>query len=694
MNILQLVPRLETGGVERGTVDLSAELVRQKHSSIVISGGGALVRQLEAQGGVHFKLPVFKKSVYTALTLLPKVCEIIRKEKIDIVHARSRVPAWIGFFAARRCNVPFVTTCHGYYSVHFFSRVMGWGKRVIVISDKIGRHMLDSFKVPADRVRLVYRGVDLQDFTFRGFYVRKPRPRPVIGIVGRITPIKGHIHLLRALPELVKKFPDLLLLVAGGAPVDRRHHLEELEAYVANNGLRNNVRFLGNIVDVPEVMKKLDVLIMPSTGEEGFGRVICEAGAVGVPVVATAVGGVTEIIETEKSGLLIEAGDSKSLADAVCRLLDSPELSEKCAANLRKRVEQDFSLDRMTQKTLNVYNEIIREKRILVIKLAAFGDVVLAIPSLRALRRKFPGAQIDVLTMKPYRELLQKCPYINNLFHLKSKKFRHVLPVLRKLRNRGYDISVDLQNNRISHFIAFAAGIPERLGYIKKWGFFLNKGIFDNVTGLAPVDHQYRVLKPLGAEKPDARPELWLSRHHREYAEELITRNWVGKGQLLIGLQARGSGRWRTKAWPDENYARLADALAKQVNARVVFTGTRADWPAVEEIAAKTSCRPINACGLTSPMQLAALIEKCGVFVTTDSAPLHLAAAVKTPFVALFGPTDPKRHLPSAEKFALIWKGLPCSPCYSTRCYHRSCMKEITVDEVYAAIMNLLPIKT
>ena len=164
MNILQILPELNVGGVETGTLDLAKHLVKLGHKAVVVSNGGTLVKELESFGAIHYQLPVHKKSIITFFSMIARLAEIIKKEEIDIVHARSRMPAWVAFFAARRTNRMFITTCHGYYKKHPFSYVMGWAKRVISPSNVIARHMIDDFFVPQERIRLIPRSVDLEKF--------------------------------------------------------------------------------------------------------------------------------------------------------------------------------------------------------------------------------------------------------------------------------------------------------------------------------------------------------------------------------------------------------------------------------------------------------------------------------------------------------------------------------------------------
>ena len=176
MNILHVVPALESGGVERGTVDLAIALKKLGHNIIVVSNGGALAAELNHGGVTHIKLPVHRKSAHS-LRMVPKIVQIIKANKIDIVHASSRVPAWVGSLASGLTGTPFVTSCHGFYSKHFFSSIMGRGKLVMVISNIIGERMHQAFKVPEEKIRLVYRGLDLAKYPYSADkYNKKKRP--------------------------------------------------------------------------------------------------------------------------------------------------------------------------------------------------------------------------------------------------------------------------------------------------------------------------------------------------------------------------------------------------------------------------------------------------------------------------------------------------------------------------------------
>jgi len=689
VNILQVVPKLESGGVETGVVDLARELISRGHKAVVISSGGELVKELDSIGARHYILPVHSKNPYIILRMIGRITEVIRKERIDIVHARSRACAWSSYFACLKTGCNFITTCHGYYNTHFMSRVMGWGKRVIVPSVTIGRHMIDDFGVSVDVICHIPRGVDLERFQFNPSYLR-PKTSFTVGIIARLTPIKGHKYFLKAISKIVRKIPEIRAVIIGEASADKQRYKEELIVLIRQLGISSYVEFLGRRSDIPQLLSELDVLVMATTTQEAFGRVLIEAGAVGIPVIGTKVGGIVEIIEDNKDGLLVQPEDPEAIAEAILRLYHNKDLVKRFVQRARKKVEERFSLEKMAEDTINLYSEVVNSFKILVIKISSLGDVILVIPSLRALRARFKTAHISLLVDLRYKDVLQNCPYIDELlsYDIKdtpifSKRFNHIAKSLRK---EHFDCIVDLQNNAKSHLLGFLSMSPKRYGYRnKKLGFLLNNGIKDIEKPQDPISHQGRLLNILGIDIIDRNLCLWPKEEDRAYVENLLAAEWLGKNQELVGLNISASKRWQTKRWPLKKFAKLSDRLVDNHNVRILITGDSYDRQEAENLARLTKSKPIITCGKTTLLQFAALVSKCKVLITTDTAAMHIAAAMKTPFVALFGPTDPERHLPPAENYTLIYKRLKCSPCYKPRCKSLECMEKISVDEVYAA---------
>jgi lipopolysaccharide heptosyltransferase II len=693
MKILQILPELNVGGVETGTVDFARYLVEHKHESIVVSSGGRLVEQLIKDGSRHYTLPVNKKSLFTMIHSYRKLADILQKENVDVVHARSRVPAWIAYFASRKAKIPFITTCHGYYSNQPLSRVMGLSKLVIVISEVIARHMVHDFKVPSENIRLIPRSVDLQKFNVPR---KTDATAPVIAIVGRISPIKGHEYFLRSIVKVVRSKPFCKIWIIGDAPASKPEYRQELEVLARRLGLRNHVEFLGNRSDIPQLLAQVDVLVMATVTQEAFGRVIIEAQAAGVPVVATKIGGIVEVIDHEKTGLLVLPKDTEAMADAVLRLLNEQKFAQGLIVNARKKIADKYTLKHMADATLKVYQELVTSLSILVVKLSAMGDVVLVTASLKALREQYPEAKIYCLVGRNSAILLQKCPYINGVIPFDLEKKSHIsylLSMAQDLRKYQFDKFIDFQNNRISHWLAFLSWPRESYGYDNgKWSWWLTDKIKNDQTSMGPVEHQFRLLKMLGISfNKNVQLGLWPSDMDFEHVQNLLDSEWLGHGKNIVGINLSASEKWVTKNWPIEHIARLCDLLATE-NIRVVLTGEQKDKTLVRQLTALTKSKPVNFVGKTNILQLAALIKKCRAYLTPDSAPMHLASAMGVPFVALFGPTDSVRHLPPSKKFAVIKKDLTCSPCYGTTCKitTQACMREITPDDVFRKIKELL----
>lgn len=693
MNVLQILPSLDVGGVETGTIDLARYLTSKGHKAVVISGGGRLVKELDKIGARHYTLPVGKKSLFNMMRMVKLVSDIIRNEDVDIVHVRSRVPALVAYIACRITNRVFLTTAHGYYKKHFLSRVMGWGRFVIVPSNIIAKHMIADLGVPYERIRFIPRGVDLSRFKFRdpGVYNSKEF---TVGMVSRITPLKGHAFFLKAVSLLRRNIPNLKVVIVGSAAKDK--YMGDLEMLIRRLGLTKTVEFMDAREDVPSIMHQLDCLVSATITPEAFGRAIVEAQASGVAVVSTRVGGVVDIIEDEKSGLFCGAQDPKDMADKILRLYRDKGLRAKLVIGGRKRAEENFNLDDMMTRTLSVYEEALKAVNILVIKISAIGDVILSVPSLKAIRAKFKEADIRVLVGLQARDVLDRCPYINGKivcdFAGKDKGLSGLWRLGADLRKNCFDIVIDLQNNKKSHALSFLSMAPLRYGYNNgKFSFFLNNGIRDDAPYLDPIEHQFRVLKSAGVRPVDKHLELWPSPSDTESVNAIFQENWIKPSQSLIGINVRASSRWNSKNWPPKRIAELCDRLAKEFNMRVVLTGTKADALFIEKIKSFTASKPVVAAGRTAVMELASLIKRCKVYITPDSAPMHIASALGTPFIALFGPTDPARHVAPSKSHIIIKKDLKCSPCYSPNCLKGfKCMSGIEVEEVFAAVKNLL----
>jgi lipopolysaccharide heptosyltransferase II len=695
MNILQILPELNVGGVETGTVDLARYLVKAGHKAVVVSCGGELVKDLESFGAIHYQLPVHEKSIFTIVKMIPKVVDIIKKEQIDIVHARSRVPAWIAYFASRLTRRVFITTCHGYYKKHPLSYVMGWGKCVIVLSNVIGRHMIDDFGVPYERIRLIPRSVDLERFKFIS-PDKKRRDEFNVGIIARITPIKGHLYFIKAMAKVARVIPRLKIWIVGDASVSHQSYKEQVQILVKRLGLWHATQFLGTQRDIPAILAHLDLLVLATTTQEAFGRVIVEAQASGVPVVVTKVGGVVDIIEDQKTGLFVPPADPTSMAEAAIKIFKEPDFARELAENAYKKVKAKYNIELMVKNTLDVYQDALGNFKILIIKFSSLGDVILSTAAIRAIRAKFGrNYKISFLVGEESKDILLNCPYIDELlvcdFKNKDRGIRGLLKLATILRKNNFDIVIDLQNNRKSHTLSLLTLAPDRYGYDnKKLGFLLNHRIKDEKPAVDPVTHQFRILNMLGINLENLNLELWPTEKDQRHIEELLNSEWLSQNQKLVGINISASNRWPSKNWPLAHIIKLCEELSRK-DMRMVITGTEKDLKEAQTLMnAAKFIKPINVCAKTTINQLACLIKRCGVYISPDSAPLHIAAGVGTPFIALFGPTDPRRHILPAKDYIVIKKDLPCSPCYKSKCNTRKCMELIRSEEVLEAIDKLL----
>ena len=292
----------------------------------------------------------------------------------------------------------------------------------------------------------------------------------------------------------------------------------------------------------------------------------------------------------------------------------------------------------------------------------------------------------EILSRNPNIDELQVCDFAN-----KDKGIKGFGALASRLRSSNFDMVIDLQNNRRSHLLSFCTFALDRYGYANnKFGFLLNHGVKDDLALVDPVTHQFRIFKLLGIELRNPHLELFPTPQDDASVEEFLKSQWMAANQKLVGMNISASLRWESKVWPSEHMVRLFEELGRR-DIRVVITGTENDRSLAATLCQSVkNLKIIDACGKFSINQLACLIKRCAVYISGDSAPLHVAACVDTPFVALFGPTSPERHVPPAKYYALVRRNLACSPCYKSKCSHRKCMKLITPEEVLQAIEQLL----
>ncbi len=338
---------------------------------------------------------------------------------------------------------------------------------------------------------------------------------------------------------------------------------------------------------------------------------------------------------------------------------------------------------------------------ILIVKLSAVGDVIHTLPSLAALRRRFPEAHISWVVEEAAADLLRDHPCLDRLIVSRRKRWVKALrqgqfaevrkeagAFLSDLRSRRYDLAIDFHGLFKSAVVTLLCGAPRRLGYDSLQelsGLFYNEKIPEDLTRHA-VDRYLDFPRHLGAVPEPVEFPLGIGEAQRRRVEQLLAEHAIGEGENLIAINT--VALWQTKLWDDEKFARLGDRIVRELKAPLVFTGS--DPGPIAGILARMTAPAFNFGGKTSLRELAHLYWRARLLVTTDSGPMHLAAAVGTPVVALFGPTDPVRTGPFGEGHHVVRVGLACSPCFRKHCKSRLCMEAISVDEVFDTVKEVL----
>ncbi len=370
--VLQVLPALGGGGVERGTVEMAAAIARAGGRPLVASAGGMLSTAIERAGGRNILMPLDTKNPRKILANAGRLAQVIRDERVDIVHARSRAPAWSASIAARRSGVRFLTTYHGAYNedVWFkrrYNAVMASGDLVIAISRFIAGLIVERHRVDPAKIRTIHRGVD--PAIFDPDTVTPPRimrlsrawrledGQPVVLLPGRITRWKGQTVLIEALSRMTNT--DVCAVLVGDDQ-GRSKYVAELTALAEQLGVANRVRIVGHCDDMPAALRLADVVVNCSTDPEAFGRVVIEAQSMAGLVIATDHGGAVETIEHDVTGWRVTPGDADELAAGLDYVLGlSDEARAEIGQAARLSVKANYTVAAMQAATLDVYRELL-----------------------------------------------------------------------------------------------------------------------------------------------------------------------------------------------------------------------------------------------------------------------------------------------------------------------------------------------
>ncbi len=380
--VLQIIPALNSGGAERTTVDIAEALADAGARALVASEGGRLVGELEAKGGTFIAFPASTKNPLSIWRNAERLEALCREHRVDLIHARSRAPAWSALLAARRLKIPFVTTVHGNHKSgsflkRLYNSVMARGDRVIANSARTAEWIMQHYPWAVPNIVTIPRGTDLRGFSRDAVNQSRcrelrarwgiPDDARIILMAARITPLKGHVIAFKAFTEVLQQRKEPLALVFVGDDKGREAFAAELDRNIIERGLAGQVFRVGHCADMPAAYALADLVIMPSIEPEGFGRSVVEAQAMGAPVIASDLGATpgTIIPRTDDerlnfTGWIVPAGDASHLADAMTEALTLPsDVVRALGVRARNHVEAHFSLSVMTEATLGVYRAVL-----------------------------------------------------------------------------------------------------------------------------------------------------------------------------------------------------------------------------------------------------------------------------------------------------------------------------------------------
>jgi glycosyltransferase involved in cell wall biosynthesis len=367
MNILFITNHLNVGGITSYTLSLARGLKNKGHKVYVASSGGDSLTRFTEQGIVYIPIPIRTKSEINLFKIglsFLKLLGQIREKDIQVIHSNSRVTQVLGSILARFSRRSHITTWHGFFRKRFGRQLFPfWPDRIIAISESVRDHLMTEFCAPQEAVRLVYNGIDLERLKLSSFKNREEAKKdfglgagPVVGIVARLSDVKGHLFLIQAMKSVLDKIPDAQLFIVGEGKMKKRlvNLSEELK-------IEKSVFFIPKAYNIAEVFYITDVFVMPSL-KEGLGLGLMEAMAWGRPVIGSDVGGIKNLIRNGDNGLLVRPTDVRGLSAAIIELLEDPVKASTLGNNARVFITENFSLEKMVCQTEGVYQECLDAK--------------------------------------------------------------------------------------------------------------------------------------------------------------------------------------------------------------------------------------------------------------------------------------------------------------------------------------------
>ena len=699
MNILQIVSNLDRSQAGEDVIAATRFLTLYGHKVIVVSKKGNLVKEIDEVGARHCAIAL-RPNIFLLPFFILKISRIISRENISIVHARDGLTSFISFMALRyieplkvRGARALLVTVYKYDVKGFLEKAQFWAKRVICFSENQAQSFIKKGLLSRDKARVILPSLEPEPATA---VAASPKAHFTIGAAVPFSSGEVTHAFVKTISSLSRAVSRMKVFISDLDGTCEKEHKEKLKLLIKQHSLGSIVTLLDRALD-PTAVQNSDLFFQINTEGRLSARSLLRAQALGIPIVTTYAGWVKDYVEDNKASLC-RTNTSQEMAQKISTLYKNPQMRKELAVQAKNFVKEKFNIKKIMASTVALYEEASSSFNILIIKIGALGDIILAAPSIRAIKEKFPKARISLLVGIEHREVFLNCPFVDEIIvcdlKARDKTPGGLLRIGKKLRGLHFDIVVDFQNNKKSHILSYLSCAPKRYGYGNgKLSFLLNRKAADTKLPMDPVEHQSKVLAMLGIYNIDKTLKLWPTEENEAWADNFLKANWVKKNTKLVALNIDSSPKWITKLWPVEYFAEIAEKLARNFGIRVILIGRERKSARIEEFLKKAKCKPIIALARTSVLELATLVKRCNLLISSDSAPLHVAASVGTPFIALFGPTDPKRHLVPVENSIVFKKDVKCAPCYHTYCRKEYiCMRHIKPDEVYEAVLKLLKI--
>ncbi|MDO8535493.1 MAG: glycosyltransferase family 4 protein [Candidatus Omnitrophota bacterium] len=368
MRVLHVNTHMNIGGIGQYIVSLAKALKQKKVECLVASSGGELEAELVRVDIRHIRLDMRTKFEFGPKVFRSsrRLAQIIKDERIDLIHAHTRVSQVASYLASRRTGIPYVATCHGYFNAKLSRRLFDtWGEKVVAISEAVRQHLEKDFNIDPKRVEVIYNGIDLGRFSnvYSADQIARAKRSlgiqhgAVVGTMGRLSSVKGQKFLVEAMKEVVSKSKDARCLIIG-----RGREESALIALAKSLGLENRIIFTGAAyMDIPLYLACMDIFVLPSI-EEGLGLALLEAMSLGIPCVASATGGIKDIVNDGINGILTPVGDSGAIAGAVLKILDDKDLAKNMSQKAKDFVKGKFSIEAMADNMIDLYRRVTRAK--------------------------------------------------------------------------------------------------------------------------------------------------------------------------------------------------------------------------------------------------------------------------------------------------------------------------------------------